>query len=324
MLHSPAGAVMANTIDIHVAGFHLTALLETAAAPRTCAAFLSMLPIRAMLVHGRWSGEACWIPFGDLDLDLTYENHTSFPAAGQLLFYPGGISEAEILFPYGASIFASKVGQLAGNHFATVEGGREHLAALGHRVLWEGAQDIALRAADASDASGAPDASAGSQAIGAFNDLPRAEAEARLRTCCASKRWAEALTSGRPYPTPESLYDAADDVWWSLEQSDWLQAFAAHPRIGDRAAADPTAQREQAGVASASADLTAALAEANQRYEERFGRVFLICATGKSAEEMLASIRRRLGNDEHAEVQVAAAEQAKITRLRLERLLRLR
>jgi len=310
---------MASTIDIHVAGFHLTALLETAAAPRTCAAVLTMLPIRAKLVHGRWSGEACWIPFGDLDLDLVYENHTSFPAAGQLLLYPGGISEAEILFPYGATIFASKVGQLAGNHFATIDAGREHLATLGHRVLWEGAQEIAFHASAPTDS----DASAGSQALDAFNDLSRAEAEAQLKTCCASQRWAEAMALERPYPTPESLYDAADRVWWSLDQSDWLQAFAAHPRIGDRAAADPTAQREQAGAARASAELRAALAEANRRYEERFGRVFLICAAGKSAEDLLASIRHRMGNDEQAELHVAAAEQAKITRLRLERLLRI-
>ena len=310
---------MASTIYIHVAGFHLTALLETAAAPRTCAAFLTMLPIRAKLVHGRWSGEACWIPFGDLDLDLVYENHTSFPAAGQLLLYPGGISEAEILFPYGATIFASKVGQLAGNHFATIDAGREHLATLGHRVLWEGAQEIAFNASAPTNSDG----SAGSQLLDAFNDLSRAEVEAQLKTCCASQRWAAAMTLERPYRTPESLYDAADRVWWSLDQSDWLQAFAAHPRIGDRAAADPTAQREQAGAARASAELRAALAEANRRYEERFGRVFLICAAGKSAEDLLASIRHRMGNDEQAELHVAAAEQAKITRLRLERLLRL-
>lgn len=137
---------MARTIHIHVAGYHLTACLETAAAPQTCAIFLAMLPLRAKLIHGRWSGEACWVPFGDRDLDLSYENHTSHPAPGQLLLYPGGMSETEILFPYGASVFASKVGQLAGNHFATVRDGREHLAALGKRVLWEGAQDITFEA----------------------------------------------------------------------------------------------------------------------------------------------------------------------------------
>lgn len=137
---------MVSMVDIQAAGYHLRARLETAAAPKTCAAFLTMLPLHARLVHGRWSGEACWIPFGDLELDLGYENHTSYPAPGQLLLYPGGISETEILFPYGPTVFASKVGMLAGNHFATVEVGRSDLAALGKRVLWEGAQDITFAA----------------------------------------------------------------------------------------------------------------------------------------------------------------------------------
>ena len=101
-----------------------------------------MLPLRSKIIQARWSGEACWIPFGELDLDLGYENHTSYPAPGHLLLYPGGISETEILFPYGPTVFASKAGQLAGNHFATVYEGNEQLAAMGHRVLWEGAQEI--------------------------------------------------------------------------------------------------------------------------------------------------------------------------------------
>jgi len=304
---------MASTIDIQVAGYHLTARLETAAAPQTCAIFLTMLPIRARLVHGRWSGEACWIPFGDLDLDLSYENHTSFPAPGQLLLYPGGISETEILFPYGPSVFASKVGQLAGNHFATVEEGREHLASLGYRVLWEGAQDITFQTSEGSQ---------GSQALAAFNRLAQPEARAQLGTCCASRRWAAAVAAGRPYRTHESLYRAADLAWRALDEADWLEAFAAHPRIGEQAVADPTARREQAGVAGASDRTRTALADANRTYEERFGHVFLICASGKSAEEMLASIHRRMGNDAPTELQVAAGEQSKITRLRMERLLR--
>lgn len=105
-----------------------------------------MLPLKARLVQARWSGEAAWIPFGDLNLDLGYENHTSYPAPGDLLFYPGGISETEILFPYGATVFASKMGQLAGNHFATIEAGAEQLPQLGKIVLWEGAQDISFEA----------------------------------------------------------------------------------------------------------------------------------------------------------------------------------
>ena len=137
---------MARTIVIQVAGYRFSARLETKAAPQTCAVFLTLLPLTARLVHGRWSGEACWIPFGDLELDLGYENHTTYPAPGHLLLYSGALSETEILFPYGATVFASKVGLLAGNHFATVEDGREHLGTLGKRVLWEGAQDITFEA----------------------------------------------------------------------------------------------------------------------------------------------------------------------------------
>jgi hypothetical protein len=118
------------------------AQLEEAAAPRTCAAFLKLLPYRQKLIHARWSGEACWIPLGDFQLGVDYENHTSHPSSGQLLFYPGGISETEILFPYGSALFASKVGQLAGNHFLTLTEGREQLQDLGRLVLWQGAQDI--------------------------------------------------------------------------------------------------------------------------------------------------------------------------------------
>jgi hypothetical protein len=118
------------------------ARLEEAAAPRTCAAFLKLLPYSQKLIHARWSGEACWIPLGDFQLGVEYENHTSHPSSGQLLFYPGGISETEILFPYGSALFASKVGQLAGNHFLTLTEGQEHLYDLGRLVLWQGAQDI--------------------------------------------------------------------------------------------------------------------------------------------------------------------------------------
>jgi hypothetical protein len=105
-----------------------------------------MLPLKTRLIQARWSGEAAWIPFGELNLDLGYENHTSYPAPGHLLLYPGGISETEILFPYGAAVFASKMGQLAGNHFASIEEGAEQLQQLGKIVLWEGAQDISFDA----------------------------------------------------------------------------------------------------------------------------------------------------------------------------------
>ena len=131
-------------IQIAVAGLRFVARLETERAPKSTAAFLAMLPLKTKIIQARWSGEACWIPFGDLALDLGYENHTSYPAPGHLLLYPGGLSETEILFPYGSTMFASKAGQLAGNHFATIYEGNEHLAALGKKVLWEGAQDISF------------------------------------------------------------------------------------------------------------------------------------------------------------------------------------
>jgi hypothetical protein len=126
--------------------FRFVARLEEALAPRTCSRFTALLPYRQRIIHVRWSGEACWIPLGDLDLGLGYENHTSYPAPGQVLLYPGGISETEILLAYGAVQFASKVGVLAGNHFLTLVDGNENLAALGKKVLWEGAQEIEFAA----------------------------------------------------------------------------------------------------------------------------------------------------------------------------------
>lgn len=118
------------------------ARLEEQLAPRTCAAFRRLLPYRQKLIHARWSGEACWIPLGDFDLGVDFENHTCHPSRGDLLFYPGGMSETEILFPYGSASFASKVGPLAGNHFLTIIEGHENLPALGRTCLWQGAQDI--------------------------------------------------------------------------------------------------------------------------------------------------------------------------------------
>lgn len=121
-----------------------TARLEERAAPQTCAAIRRLLPLTSKIVQARWSGESAWVPLGDLKTGVGHENHTSHPAPGEILLYPGGISETEILFPYGATLFTSKLGQLAGNHFATVETGREQLKELGRLVLWEGAQDIVM------------------------------------------------------------------------------------------------------------------------------------------------------------------------------------
>jgi len=116
-------------------------------APRTVAAFSQLLPYRQKIIHVRWSGEACWSPLGDFDLETGFENHTSHPSVGDILFYPGGYSETEILLAYGSCCFASKMGQLAGNHFLTIVEGRENLRKLGVEVLWGGAQDILFEAA---------------------------------------------------------------------------------------------------------------------------------------------------------------------------------
>src|SRR5215470_16082139 len=129
-------------LRITVGTYVYTALFEEQTAPETCAAFKKLLPYEQRIIHARWSGEACWIPLGEFKLDVGYENHTSHPAHGEILFYPGGFSETEILFPYGACSFSSKLGQLAGNHFLTVIEGQEQLREMGRKVLWEGAQDI--------------------------------------------------------------------------------------------------------------------------------------------------------------------------------------
>ena len=129
-------------LRISAGPYQFEARMEEELAPKTCAKFTSLLPYRERIIHVRWSGEGCWIPLGDYDMGLDYENHTSFPAPGDFILYPGGISETEILLAYGGVRFASKVGQLAGNHFLTITKGRENLAALGKLTLWKGAQDI--------------------------------------------------------------------------------------------------------------------------------------------------------------------------------------
>jgi hypothetical protein len=131
-------------LRITAAGLEFAARLEEQAAPKSVAAFRRLLPLRSKIIQARWSGESAWIPFGDLEVAVEFENATSYPAPGHILLYPGGYSETEILFPYGSTCFASKLGQLAGNHFATIVEGLEQLSELGRRVLWEGAQDIAF------------------------------------------------------------------------------------------------------------------------------------------------------------------------------------
>lgn len=133
---------MTEHLTITAGDFVFEARLELAAAPKTCARFLELLPFANKVIHVRWSGEAVWIPLGDYDTGLGFENHTSHPSRGDLLLYPGGFSETEMLFAYGSCSFASRMGPLAGNHFLTVTEGRDQLAAFGRTVLWQGAQDI--------------------------------------------------------------------------------------------------------------------------------------------------------------------------------------
>lgn len=126
--------------------FVFEARFELEKAPKTCAVFAKILPYRERIIHVRWSGEGVWIPLADRDFGLGYENHTSYPAPGQFILYPGGISETEILLAYGGVHFASKLGQLAGNHFLTIVKGMERLEELGKKTLWKGAQEVLFEA----------------------------------------------------------------------------------------------------------------------------------------------------------------------------------
>ena len=153
------------------------------------------------------------------------------------------------------------------------------------------------------------------------------EAHELLATCCGSSRWADRMLTRRPYGSRVGLLTAAREEWDALDPRDWHEAFAAHPRIGDRealAARFPSTHelstREQAGVAGAGDDLLEALAAGNRRYEEKFGYIFIVCASGKSAGEMFAILSTRLNNEPATELRAAAAEQLKITELRLLRL----
>lgn len=128
--------------------FVFDAVLETAKAPQTATVFEKLLPYESKIVHVRWSGEGVWIPLGDTNFGVGYENHTSHPAPGHFLLYPGGISETEIILAYGGLDFSSKMGQLAGNHFLTLTSNLDKLPELGNLVLWEGAQDIKFERAE--------------------------------------------------------------------------------------------------------------------------------------------------------------------------------
>lgn len=131
-------------LKITIGNHQLIARMEEKEAPKTCEAFKKNLPFISKVIHVRWSGEAMWVPLGERDFGVEFENHTSHPSRGDILLYPGGISETELLIPYGSCCFASKVGQLAGNHFLTIEEGLEHLPSIGKDVLWSGSKELII------------------------------------------------------------------------------------------------------------------------------------------------------------------------------------
>ena len=163
--------------------------------------------------------------------------------------------------------------------------------------------------------------------VAELDDLPAAQAAALLRPCCGAARWVAGMVARRPFGTLDALLAESDDTWWSLGPDDWLEAFAHHPRIGEREGALPQDARgaawsagEQAGADAAADAVRDALAAANRDYERRFGHIYIVCATGKSAEELLALARARMTNDAETELRVAAEEQRQITQRRLVKL----
>jgi len=164
--------------------------------------------------------------------------------------------------------------------------------------------------------------------LASLNTVPAEEAVKELLQCCGSKRWAQEMANRRPYQSLETLISTADDAWWSLSPDDWLEAFRSHPKIGEKKPAESVSAQssawsgqEQAAVSNASRDTIDSLAALNHAYEQKFGFIFIICATGKTSEEMLSALRERLEHDPAAELRIAAAEQSKITELRLKKLI---
>jgi OHCU decarboxylase len=166
------------------------------------------------------------------------------------------------------------------------------------------------------------------QSVKWLNELSATDAQGELLKCCGSTRWVREMTEARPFASLEELCEKADAVCGSLNEEDWLEAFRAHPKIGGKKAATDQSQQaqswsaqEQSGVANAARETIDALAQKNRDYEARFGFIFIVCAMGKSPEEMLAILKARMGNERQDEILIAAEEQRKITRLRLEKLL---
>ncbi len=159
-----------------------------------------------------------------------------------------------------------------------------------------------------------------------FNALPSSQVESLLMDCCGSARWVASVASRRPFASVEALHKAGDSIWWNLERADWLEAFSHHPQIGDKPASGSDSARqwaegEQTGARAATEDVKARLARANRAYFEKFGYIYIVCATGKTAEGMLAILNQRLQNDPPSELSIAAEQQRLITRIRLEKLL---
>jgi OHCU decarboxylase len=155
----------------------------------------------------------------------------------------------------------------------------------------------------------------------ALNHLDRKGAEAAFTTCCGSTAWARLMAAARPFASLDDMSDTADAIWRSLTPDDWLEAFASHPKIGDQGRGSSWSDREQSGMQTAGGSVRGRIAEGNAAYQSRFGYIFIVCATGKTAEEMLTELEARLSNDPAAELQVASEEQRKITTLRLAKLM---
>jgi 2-oxo-4-hydroxy-4-carboxy-5-ureidoimidazoline decarboxylase len=159
--------------------------------------------------------------------------------------------------------------------------------------------------------------------LAAWNKADETAALEAMMACCGARRWAEAMVALRPMESVAALSEAADRVWDSMEEADWLEAFACHPRIGDRKAAHATARsaawsrQEQSSAEKTAENVLAELADGNARYEERYGFTYIVCATGKSAEEMLMILSRRLASNRTAELREAAEQQRQITQIRL-------
>ena len=154
-----------------------------------------------------------------------------------------------------------------------------------------------------------------------MNTADRDTVRDRLMRCCGSEGWASAMLMRRPFANADSLYNTADELWWGLPQTAWLEAFSRHPRIGEKKQMSEWSAAEQRGMSTANGRTARALHDLNRRYESKFGWIFIACATGKSADEMKAALEQRLENSATEEIRIAASEQAKITRLRLEKLL---